>query len=436
MTTQTRADQARERLVEATAVLIEELAKYENTPPTPEQLEHLNELKASKDKAKADFDEVGKFEALRVDAATMQDFLKQPANRPPHADSGEPMRERRGRISPKSLGQKFAADENYQAWLKSIAPNGKIPDSARIPSSPAFAFGGLNDLQPMAALLTGASSTSGGAMIYDDNYPGLIGLGRRELTIRDLVTPGQTDSDTVTYVRVTSETNNAAPVAEATATGDGSGVKPESAMAFERVSTTVKTIAHWIPATKAALADAGQLRTLIDAFLRDGLEEELEDQMLTGDGSGENFTGIFNTTGTQTQAWDTDIFATTRKAITKMRTVARRRPTAWAMLPATLEFLDLQKDGEERYYNGGPFGPAGRTLWGYPIVETEGLPTGFALLGDFKRAVLWDREQASIQVSDSHSDFFIRNLVAILAEMRAAFGVLQPNAFVEVDVVA
>jgi hypothetical protein len=44
--------------------------------------------------------------------------------------------------------------------------------------------------------------------------------------------------------------------------------------------------------------------------------------------------------------------------------------------------------------------------------------------------------RVSISVSNQHSDFFIRNLVAILAEMRAAFGVLRPAAFVETDLTA
>ena len=56
--------------------------------------------------------------------------------------------------------------------------------------------------------------------------------------------------------------------------------------------------------------------------------------------------------------------------------------------------------------------------------------------GDFRKLVLFDREQASIQVSDSHLDFFIRNMVAILAEMRAALVCLQPSALVEVDLSA
>jgi len=50
--------------------------------------------------------------------------------------------------------------------------------------------------------------------------------------------------------------------------------------------------------------------------------------------------------------------------------------------------------------------------------------------------VLWDRERATVSVSDSHEDFFIRNMVAILAEMRAAFGLIRPSAFIVVDLTA
>ena len=46
--------------------------------------------------------------------------------------------------------------------------------------------------------------------------------------------------------------------------------------------------------------------------------------------------------------------------------------------------------------------------------------------------VLWDRQQATISMTDSHDDWFIRNLIAILAEMRAAMGLIRPNAFVNV----
>jgi HK97 family phage major capsid protein len=336
-----------------------------------------------------------------------------------------------------SIGAQFLASDEWQAFKKHVAPSGNFSDRKQFGTSPAVPVPGLLRSRPGATLITGLSDTQAGAFVTNDVYPGLYPQGlQRPLTIRDVVTNGSTDSDTVEFVQMTGQTNAAAPVAEATATGGASGTKPESAIALAKVTTTVKTIAHWIPATKRALADAGQLRTLIDAFLRYGLEEELEDQMMNGDGTGENFTGIANTSGIQAQAWDTDILTTTRKARTKVRTVGRAIPTAYILHPTDWEIIDLLQDNEARFYGAGPFGLSPSRLWGLPVVESEGQTAGQGHVGDFRKCVLWDREQASINVSDSHSDFFIRNLVAILAEMRAAFGCVQPNAIVEIDLTA
>jgi len=80
-----------------------------------------------------------------------------------------------------------------------------------------------------------------------------------------------------------------------------------------------------------ALADVAQLRGLIDQELRDDINEEFEDQILTGDGVGENFTGILNTAGILTIAWDTDAFVTSRRAKAYLMTTAHTRPTAWVL---------------------------------------------------------------------------------------------------------
>jgi HK97 family phage major capsid protein len=243
----------------------------------------------------------------------------------------------------------------------------------------------------------------------------------------------------VSYVRVTSFTNAASTVAESTATADpgsmvaANGVKPESTLALAEVTAAVQTIAHWMPVTKRALSDAGQIRSLVDDFLRYGLDEELEDQIVAGGGTGTDFTGLLNVSGTQSQAWDTDILTTTRKARTLVRTVGRSVPTAYVLNPTDWQTIDLLQDNEARYFFGGPQQLGQPRLWGLPVVESEAMPAGTGMVGDFRQAVLWDREQAAITVSDSHANFFIRNMVAILAEMRAAFGVLRPTAFVEID---
>lgn len=345
----------------------------------------------------------------------------------------------------KTIGAKFAEDPNFRAWHSSLAPNGVIPDQAKGLNSPAVAF-------DSKALITGVSDTSAGALVTPDQLGLQVGLSlfQRPLTIRNLITTGQTGSDQIDYVRVVSATNNAAPVAEAQSTGvigDGTGgtvtaaaggLKPESGLTLEKVSTTVKTIAHWLPATKRALSDAAQIRTLIDTFLRYGLEEELEDQIVSGSGIGEDFEGILTVGGTQGQAWDTNLLVTTRKARTKVRTVGRAQATGFVFNPADNERIDLLRDdaggaGTGSFLFGSPAGMQVQTLWGLPRVESEAVPAGTGLVGDWRRAILWDREQAAIQVSDSHADFFVRNLVAILAEMRAGFGVIQPSAFVEID---
>lgn len=335
--------------------------------------------------------------------------------------------------APRSLGQRFVEDAAYAEWFKNIAPSGHIAEKRQV-QSPAVSLPGGFRLG--ASVVTGVSQTSGGALVFPDIQPGLVQLPFRPLTLRDIVTNLTTTSDSVEYVRVTGYTNNAAMVAEATATSGGSGSKPESALALLKVLETVKTVAHWIPATTRALADASQLRGLIDAFLLDGLAQEIEDQMVTGDGTGENFTGIAHVSGVQAQAWSSDLLETTRKARTLVRLVGRARPTAYVFHPNDWEEIDLLQDNEARYFMGGPREIMTPRLWGLPVVESEAVTEGTGYIADWRTVVLWDREQANIQVSNSHADFFTRNLIAILAESRHAMGVLRPEAIVSIDLTA
>jgi len=334
----------------------------------------------------------------------------------------------------KSLGEQFAEAQAFQAWLKSVAPSGILSEQVKGLHSPPVEFKRL-----FKDLLTGSDATEGGAFVQRD-YTGIYEpLGRRERTMLDLIPRRTTTSDIVEFVRQTQIVQQAAPVAEANvttpsgATGEVTGEKPEADMAFEKVTANVKTIAVWIPATKRALSDAAQLRGIIDQELRDDLQEELESQVYDGDGIGENFTGVTNTAGHLTQVWDTDVFRTTRKAKTAVTVTGHARPTAYVFNPLDWESIELTQDAQNRYYYGGPLSAGEKRLWGIPVVESECLDEGTAILADWRKAIIWDREQASIQVSDSHADFFIRNMVAILCEIRAAFGLIRPSAFCIID---
>lgn len=386
------------------------------------------------------------------------EFVNAPAAAPsfPQGKQDDAAQEQKAAEAPtfKGISQLILGDAKYSEWYKSVAPDGRFGEKVRLTSPQVSIPGGIKSLinggWAQKALVTGASDSSAGAFVFNDVQRNLDQyIRRRPLVMRDIITIATTGSDTIEYVRQVSETNNAAMVPEATSSGviDGSsitaamgGLKPESAMTFERVTANVKTVAHWMPATKRALADAGQMQTLIDGFLRYGVDEELEDQMVLGDGTGENFEGLLNISNLTTQAWDTNELVTTRKAKTKVRVVGRATPTAYLLNPydwETIQLIRADAGGTEGpFMFGGPSGQQDNALWNLPVVECESVPQGTGYVGDFKTLILWDREQTGVQITDSHNDFFVRNLVAILAEARAAFGCLRPASIVEFDLSA
>lgn len=332
-----------------------------------------------------------------------------------------------GRPAGKSLGRTVVESAQYKALMGQFA-GGRVPEKARVESQPI----------PVKALITGNGGDTGAIFVQPDRLGILDNLGRVPLTVRDLVSVRQTGSDAIEYVVQTGLTNAAAPVPEATTAAAGAavgpgGYKPEGGWTYARRTTNVITIAEWIPATKRALADVAQLEGLINDELVADLAEAEEMQLLSGTGTGENLTGILNTSGVgaYTAAAGEDLFVSLRRGISNVRIAGRVAPNGILMNPADTERIDLARaDGTTGVFlGGGPFGPAQRTVWGVPVVESENIDAGTALLGDFTKAVLWDRQQATVSVTDSHADFFVRNLVAILAEERLAFAVTRPSAF-------
>ena len=332
----------------------------------------------------------------------------------------------------RSLGERFVRDPQFAAWHQSLTQGGqRISDNMPV-KSPVISFSSQPTIG--ATLITGLSSTSAGAAVIPQRLAGITPFERDMITVLDLVTRIPITSDAFEFVQVTSETNAAVPVLEATSANDGA--KPESAAALAVVSGIIETIAHWVPITRRAASDANQIMAYVDDFLRWGLQDTLADQVLNGDGNTPNLDGLATQASTQSQAWDTDILTTTRKARTLVRTVGKATPTAYLMNPTDWETIDLLQDNNNRYYFGGPAQVGLPVLWGLPVIEEERQTAGAAWVGAWREALLFDREQTNVYMTDSHSDFFIRNILVLLAELRAGFGVRRPKAFVEIDLTA
>lgn len=346
----------------------------------------------------------------------------------PFAPAREEMKDRAHSIG---WAEQALASQSY----KELKESGALDEGSRISfGTKKLASGTVEEFK---ALVVEGGSTSAGNLFRPERV-GYYPLLERPPLVTDLITIGQTNSNAVEYVKQTGFTNNAAFTAEAGATGDGSGAKPESGLAFTVVAATVKVLAHWIPATRMALADAGQLQTIIEEQLRYGLQFVLEAQVANGNGTGQNLTGILNTSGigsiakgdaSHTNENDADAL---HRAITSIR-LAFGEPNGIALNPTDWETIRLSKTSGSGDYLYGPPAMAGtQQAWGLPVVAGAIIPQGTGIVADWRQAILWVREGVQVLASDSHSDFFVRNMIAVLAEMRAAFGVVRPDQFTKV----
>jgi HK97 family phage major capsid protein len=386
-------------------------------------------------------DEAGKAYGDLADAIAATEAVKRgivdslvQSGQAPELRTGEPSRDREqrgGDVDRRSPGQRVVESDEYRQLVESGILNSKAALGVR-------QLGQALTRDEVKALITGGSDTSGGAFVQPDRI-GYFPLVPRQLTIADLITVGTTDSDLVEYVEQTGFVNSAAPVAEATDVTGTSGVKPQSDLAFIVRQTGVRTLAHWMAATRRSLADAGQMRTLIDGWLRYGLERVVEDQIVAGDGTGENLRGILNTTGTNAVPAGAQSHADkVHFGITAVR-VDNFEPSGVVMNPVDWETVRLSREdgaGAGAYLFGPPSQVGASTLWGLPVAVSQAMPQGTALVGDLRAAMLWVREGTQVLASDSHADFFVRNLVAVLAENRVAFGVPYPQALAEVNLAA
>jgi len=268
---------------------------------------------------------------------------------------------------------------------------------------------------------------------------GIVPIAQRRSRVRDLFPARTTNSAVVEYFRQTGFTNNASVVPEYSS--GNFGAKPQSTMTFVGEQAPVRTIAHWEAAHRNVLADEPQLRSIIDNELLYGLRLTEDAQILSGAGTGEDLTGILNTTDIQTYAWSdgatspvADTKADALRRAATLAYLAYYEPTGIIVHPSDWEDIELTKNSQGTYLLAmSVAGGAESRVWRIPVIDTPAIAEGTALVGAFGTgAQLYDREAASIRISEQHSDFFVRNAIVVLAEERLALAVKRPEAFVKV----
>jgi HK97 family phage major capsid protein len=267
---------------------------------------------------------------------------------------------------------------------------------------------------------------SGGQLVLPQVIPGIVPLGMRLPMISDLLAQGTVESNALIFLREKAFTNAAAPVAEGAA-------KPESALVFEQATVPVTKIAHWLPVTEEMLEDVPALASYIDARLRRGLDLVEDDQLLNGDGVPPDLLGILATPGLAPalpRGTDTNMDAIL-KQITTIATTAFVQPTGIVLNPVNWQAIAIAKNAQGNYMGAGPWAaPQPPMLWGIPVAVTPAIVAGTGLVGDFQgSAQEFTRGAVRVELSNSHVDFFVKNLIAIRAEERIALAVYRPGAF-------
>ena len=307
----------------------------------------------------------------------------------------------------KTIGDMFVKSEQYTSMIKS----------------------GSDRSDAMEVKLLTTSGTVGN-LVQGLRAP-IVNLPEMPMRVRDLFGQATTTSNSIEYVRETSFDNQAGVFGE-DFTVDGTTEKPVSDLVFTVMTAAVKSIGHWLPVTRQLVEDSSQLASYINSRLIYGLKIKEDDELLNGTTSG--IDGVLKDatayTVAKTKAGDTRIDVL-RRAITQA--VLAGYPVDGIVLnPVDWEGIELTKADNGMYVWVNVQDGGTNKLWKVPVVETNAIAANSFLVGAFKMgATVWDRQQASVRISDSHKDFFTKNLLAVLAEERLALTVYRPTAFVK-----
>lgn len=290
--------------------------------------------------------------------------------------------------------------------------------------------GGLRELERKTSITTSAvGQATSGVMNYERD-PGVEMQAMRQFTVRDLLSSSPTTSNAIDYVKVNAFTNAASPQVEASD-------KAEAALTFTTATANVRTIAHWIPATKQILDDFSGLQEVINTELIYGLKLKEEQQLLSGSGAGNDLNGLI----TQATSFTTSLLGSgvwhkadvIRRAKQQVES-ADQTPCTWVILnPVDWADIELAKDTARQYlsgYAGLLYTPMGPMLWGMRVVVTPSITSGTFLVGNSVKASIRDREDVTVEISTEHSDYFIKNMVAIRCEERLALVNRRPASFI------
>ena len=262
--------------------------------------------------------------------------------------------------------------------------------------------------------MTLAGSTTG-QLPQAEREAGITRIVRRNPFILELVNVGTISSNLWEWVQQANPEGAPAMTAEGAA---------KAQIDFELVlaSAAVRKITAFIKVSKEMLDDIPLMESEINQELSERINLTIDTQLLSGDGTGQNLTGILaNATAfapssfaaSVPEANNSDVL---RVAINQIN-LNLFQANYIVMHPSDVTAMDLQK-ASDGHYVLPPFSTSANTIIkGIPIVPNTGVTEGDYLVGDFSKAGVRFREGLSFDIGYENDDF-TKNFVTILAEAR------------------
>lgn len=278
-----------------------------------------------------------------------------------------------------------------------------------------------------AALTNEQGGSSGSAYIPSQpERGGIVSPALRPLRLLEALPSRPTDKDAVEFVQL----NSTGDADEQILEGDE---KAEIDFEGELVRAEIVTIAGHTTASRQVLSDHVALQQAIDQVIRHKLLARLEHQLINGQGGQGKILGLI----AQATAFLPTIGTTPADIIGESLTRqadAGYLPGLVVMNPLDWYRIQITKTtDDDEYIFGSPTMPVPPSLWNTAVVRTPAMPEGQALTIDSMHVSVLDREQPSVMLSNSHKDYFTRNLVAILGELRAGLEVRDGFAVYRMD---
>lgn len=209
--------------------------------------------------------------------------------------------------------------------------------------------------------------------------------------------------------------------------------KPEAQLSILPTILVARKIAVWASCPDEVLQDFNAFAGYLATELHRIIIETENAQVLSGDGTGENLSGLLTNTGviTRAQATDTPLDCL-EQAVNDLRVgPAYVDPDSIVMHPSDWSMIRRAKNSLGNYLTGDPVNGPSNTLWGTPVLATTSMPVGTALVANLQQAAqVFVR--AGVTLETSNAQGFTTNETQFRSEERLALGVQRPAALVRV----